>query len=443
MNSQATETKNFNNENVSVEAIVAPGCHVQLNVTVHPKLVTKSHQEALHRVRKEVSLPGFRKGKAPDSLIITHYSKAIDGEWRDILLNNAFQEAMTLSSFAPVKASAKSIKSQIKELKSPKEEAVLSYEFESLPETPSIDIAKLHVNKPAPTEVTEDYIDKKIEEIRVSFATWEDVQGRPVQENDFVRLDISEIKDGQEQPDFTNERFQVTSVKMAPWLKSLVIGLNIGDSKEGMSSPDEAFLREEDRAAFKPSLFKVTVNSIENAILPELGEDFAKRLGVSTMDEVRSAIRRQLENAAYNEAVQKQQKELEDLLAETYSFELPKSLLEHDAQMLTSQERQNLSRKNLSKEEYELKSAQIEEKARSETKRRLTLYYLLRKYNAEHKINVSNEDLNLELNKILQQFPKEMLPQIAKSLNDEIYAAILSEVVVRKGLEHLVQNLHA
>lgn len=423
MNSQAEEIKKFDNDNISVEAHLEPGCQVKLDVLVHKEFVTKSYQDALHRVRKEVSLPGFRKGKAPDSLIITHYAKAIDNEWRDVLLNNAFQEVIKLTPYAPLKANAKSIKSHLKEIKSAKEEARLSYEFEYAPEAPSIDLSKISISKPKEISIGDDQIDAKIEEARLSLATWEDVLDRTVEEEDFVRLDLAEIKEGEEIPDFTDQRFQVTPSKMAPWLRTLVVGMRVGESKEGMSSPDEAFLEEEDKSKFQPSLFKVTVNKIEKPILPDLDEAFAKRVGVNSMEEVKTAIRRQLEHHARSEQNQKLLKEIEDHLTREYSFDLPKSLIEKDSKMLAEQDEEG-----------------AEKKSRLQAKNRLTLYYLLRKYNAEHNISVTNEDLNLELNKLLQQFPKEMLPQIAKSLNEEIYTAILSEVVVRKGLEDLLKK---
>ncbi|MDR3624754.1 MAG: trigger factor [Chlamydiales bacterium] len=441
MNSQAPETKQFENSNVKIEAIIEPGCQVKLSVHVNKEFVSKSYQEALHRVKKEISLPGFRKGKAPDTLIITHYSKAVDNEWRDVLLNNTFHESLQITSYAPLKASAKSIKSHIKELKSSKDEASISYEFESVPVAPSIDHASLSLQDMPLEKIEKDAVHERIEEARLSLATWEDVQDRCVQEEDFVRLDLSEIKDGQEHPDFTDQRFQVTEKKMAPWLQALVIGMNSGDSKEGMSSPEEAFIDEEAKAAFKSSLFKVTVNKIEKPVLADLDDAFAKRLGVQTMDDVHHAIKQQLEHSAKTEQRHKQQKALEETLVSTYSFDLPKSLLEHDSNMLAQQEMNRLKQEGLSSDELSQKSTEIKEKALQDTKNRLMLYYLLRKYNAEHHVNVTNEDLNFELNKILQQFPKEMLPQIAKSLNEEIYTAILAEVVVKKGLEHLLTHL--
>jgi hypothetical protein len=65
----------------------------------------------------------------------------------------------------------------------------------------------------------------------------------------------------------------------------------------------------------------------------------------------------------------------------------------------------------------------------------------MRQFNEEHKIQVSNDDLNREVTKLLQQFPQEMLPQIAKALNDDFYTAVLSEITVRKGLDHLLKKI--
>jgi trigger factor len=437
LSSPESEVKNFENENISVNVTVRPGCHVKFECTAKAPFVKQAYQEGLNRVRKEVSIPGFRKGKAPDSILVKNYNKAVDGEWKDALLNAAFNQSIVLSSRSPLKAATRSIKSSIKSVTDTSTDAHLEFEFESVPVAPSIDISLINFNPIDAKAVTDEDVNEKIDQARLSLAQWEDITDRVAAADDFVRLDLEEIKDGQAHQDFTNERFQITPKKMSPWLRELVIGLKVGQSKEGLSQPDEALdLDEESKKQFKPALFKVTLKAIEKPNTPSLDEEFAKRVGVTTVEEVKNAIRKQLERMYLQEKYEKEIKQLEETLTSIYSFDLPYTLVKKDSDTAV---KDHLSK--LSPEEIESKRVSIEENAKKSAIKHLTLYYLMCQFNDDNKIRVTNDDLNREVSKLLQQFPQEMLPQIAKSLNDEFYTAVLFEVTVRKGLEHLLKKI--
>ncbi len=433
----SSQVKKFDNANISLTATIEPACQVKFECITFPPFVKKAYEEGLDRVRKEVSIPGFRKGKAPDSILIKNYAKAVDGEWKDALLNSAFHEAIVLSSLAPLKATSKSIKSSIKEISGSNNEATLTFEFESVPLAPSIDASLLQINTVPLKEVTQEAIDEKIEQTRLSLATWEEIENRGAESGDYVRLDLEEVKNDQLIPNFKNERFQIVDKKMSEWLRELVIGLKAGDSKEGISRPDEALdLDEEEKKQFAAANFKVTLIAIEKPTLPGLDEEFAKRLGVSTIDEVKTAISKNLSRLYQAEKFEKEIEQLQEILISTYSFELPQTLVQKDTQNVVQNQ---LSR--LNPEDAESQRSEIEANAKKAAIKHLTLYYLMRQFNQEHNIQVSNDDLNREVTKLLQQFPQEMLPQIAKALNDDFYTAVLSEITVRKGLDHLLKKI--
>jgi trigger factor len=83
----------FQNENMTVDLKRDPGCLIRLDISLSPLATQAAYQKALKTVNKEVSIPGFRKGKAPQTLILKNYSQHVDREWRELLLNTAFGEA--------------------------------------------------------------------------------------------------------------------------------------------------------------------------------------------------------------------------------------------------------------------------------------------------------------------------------------------------------------
>ena len=106
--------QHFENEFLTIDLVDEPGCVLKLDVIATPKTIAEAHKQAMTAVRKEVSLPGFRKGRVPEGLLNTHFAKAIEQEWKDHTLNISFQKALELTEKKPIKASADKIKSQIK-----------------------------------------------------------------------------------------------------------------------------------------------------------------------------------------------------------------------------------------------------------------------------------------------------------------------------------------
>src|SRR3989339_858183 len=89
-------------DNVKVVVSQEPGCHITFHLTVPPQVAQAGYNKAIRAVNKEVSLPGFRKGKAPEKLVIQHYSKYVDREWRTLVMDTAFREAVELTQIRPL-----------------------------------------------------------------------------------------------------------------------------------------------------------------------------------------------------------------------------------------------------------------------------------------------------------------------------------------------------
>ena len=180
-------------------------------------------------------------------------------------------------------------------------------------------------------EVNEDKIDETIRQVQLFFATWEHVHDRPVQEGDFVLLDVDVIEDTPPTPLFSNTRFEVTEKSMAQWMRELVIGKNAGDSIEGTSVPDED-ASEEDKEELKPKKVRVTIKSIDTATLPTLDDDFVKKLGVSTVEEMKTNVTNLLNKQADAHVLEAQREQVSEFLLSQYPFDLPATLIEKETQ---------------------------------------------------------------------------------------------------------------
>ena len=98
----STSNQEVSNDNIKVVVTKTPGCRVTFDITVAPTGTQSAYTKAVRSVNKEVSLPGFRKGKAPEKLVIQHYGKHVDREWRNMVLNYAFEQAIELTKLSPL-----------------------------------------------------------------------------------------------------------------------------------------------------------------------------------------------------------------------------------------------------------------------------------------------------------------------------------------------------
>src|SRR5258708_5551673 len=91
------EAHEFSNNSVHVTVHPKPKCRIELEVEAKPSLVQAAHKKAIRSLAKEVSLPGFRKGKAPDEMILKKYPRDLDKAWQEMIADVAFRESINLA----------------------------------------------------------------------------------------------------------------------------------------------------------------------------------------------------------------------------------------------------------------------------------------------------------------------------------------------------------
>lgn len=321
----STETTEHTSDHYVVRVEREPGCLVTFSITVSPQAAKKEHEQVLKEMNKQVSLPGFRKGRAPKELIVRHYGQYIEKDWKEALLQNSFREAMYLANVFPL--SEKSVRKADIVSCSLQEGCKLTVKFEAMPDVPEVDLAQLLLEQVDVEPVTEKKIEQIIEDIRYRFAEWEKVEGRPVEEGDFVDLDIEDL----DQPGnfiCRDTRLEVAKGKIGKWLLDLLIGMNIGESREAQSTLNE----ELGDVEFKSTRCRVTVKGIFKSILPNLDEAFAEKAGVKSVEELRSKVTEDLATLHKKQAEEKRREHLKARILATHSFDVPASLIDAEAQ---------------------------------------------------------------------------------------------------------------
>ena len=132
----SVSSRDFSNDLFSINIEETAGCVVSAKVQANPLVTQKCHKEALKTVKKNIVLPGFRKGKAPDNIIEARYSSHVENELRQLLLRASFEALSQLCDRKPL--SPKAVRSSTVDSCSAVSGGTVSFLYEAFPVIPSL-----------------------------------------------------------------------------------------------------------------------------------------------------------------------------------------------------------------------------------------------------------------------------------------------------------------
>jgi trigger factor len=389
VSNQETEdgVQTVSNDNLSVQVTRKPYCEIKFDIRVQPTAVEAAYQKAIKAINKEANIPGFRKDKAPANIILEKYGSSVQKEFVDIVLQTGFSEAIQLTHFHPLKDG--NIKRPVVHECSREKGAHFILEFEARPNIPAIQPEDLQLKKITPVSITDEDRQNALQQVLLQFTTYDPIEGRPAQEDDFVDLDVTVLEEPPRQI-ITNQRTQINQMGLPNWMRQKVIGLKAGESAEGHTeqNPDAPV------SDFQSVPFRVTVNAIWQGHSPAIDDELAKKVGLQTIDELHQKVNERLENEVRDEVYKQQIKELEQQLVEKYPFDLPQSYIDANKQSRLDNYFKQLESRN---QEYSQQNhAQIEQMIEQSTIHHLQLFFLMRKLASDHQIEVDNDDISQE-----------------------------------------------
>jgi trigger factor len=384
---------------------------MELTVEVEADLMESNKRRAARQIAKRGKIPGFRPGKAPYEVILRHYGEAaIVEQAMDLLVDEIYPKVLEEAEIQP--AAAGSLE-KIEELDPPK----LIFKVPLAPEIDLGDYRSLRLpykySAPGKTE-----LDEALKEMQRMYATTETVE-RPVEIGDYVLVDV---KGERAKPKEEEDRAAALSRNGY----ALVVREEAKDdewpypgfSKElvGMS-PDEAktvkhkFPKDDIDESLQGETvnFEVTVKTVRSMTLPELDDDFAKTTGqYETLDELKEALKTDLEERARAEYDDEYFVELIDKIKAGATIKYPPQVVEHEAEHVIDDLRQRLAQQGLDLDTY-FKMRQttqgqfMEEEAKPVAIKRLERSLILDQLAHEEKIEVDEGSLQNEFGQTLTE----------------------------------------
>src|SRR4051794_22211244 len=271
-----------------------PESRARIDVEVPPGDVDRQMQRAARVLAREMRLPGFRKGKAPPSLVIQRLGRGavLEQAMRDGMVE-WYERAMIDSGVSPVGAPDIEVTSVPES-----ESAPLGFRVEVgvRPAAQLGDYKGLEVGRPDP-EVPEDVIDRELERMREAFAKLEPVE-RAAQEGDVLLVDFQGTIEGEpfEGGEAHDYLLELGEGRLLEGFEEQLTGAEAGDEKQVEVSFPQDYRAE--HLAGRDAVFAVSVKEVREKVLPELDDDFAGEASeFDTLEELREDIRAKLAEA--------------------------------------------------------------------------------------------------------------------------------------------------
>jgi len=444
---QAIETQEFKNDTVAVKVARQPGCKLHMEIAITPTAVQACYAKALKNVRNEVSIPGFRKGKAPEATVLKNFAAPIEKEWRELVLKTAFYEAVSLTRLEPL-TNQSITRSSLKKC-SKEEGAEAHFDYETHPHIPDVNVKDLHVELAEAKKVPESMVDAEIEKERLRLAQSEEVSDPEytVKAGDFVEVDL-DVLENPARNVFQGRLFHVSKEHMPDWAFDAVIGLKTNESKEVMVAPESAdphhVHTDECNHDTTPKQCRILIATIKRGALPEVDATFAKKVGFDSVEELRAKVRAGLEKYQENMAADISRSTVANKLLETYAIELPDQLVRAEIQTRLPHVRQYFEQKEGALPEGVAKTSdeEIKQQVLSISYAYLCCLFLTKKIAIQNglKYDVNYNDLMNEL--MQEQFtPVEHRVIFQGMQPEEVRARLEIRLTIRKTLDWVISQL--
>lgn len=390
----------------------------ELEIEISAEDFEAAIEKAYLKARKNIAMPGFRKGKAPRKLIEKEYGEQVFFEDAVNLLytpvvNGAVEESgLELVTRPEVEVTEISKENGVK----------LKATCITKPEVEVKDYKGIEVEKVV-NPVTDEDINKQLDALREKNVTVETVDDRAAENGDDVVIDFEGFKDdvafeGGKAEDFT---LSLGSGQFIPGFEDQIVGHNAGEDFDiNVTFPDEYQVKE---LAGAPAVFKIKLKSISKKVMPELDDDMVKdSTEFDTVDEYKADVKKKLEEANEKHADSEVEAKIFDKVIENMTAEIPQVMFDNRVNEMISELEQRLAPQGISLDLYMQYTGQTidtvkkayAEQAEKQVKLRLALEKIAKLENIE----VTEDELKAEFDKLAEAYKLDV-DQIKQFIHDD------------------------
>lgn len=411
-----------------------------LTITVPAEEFDNALDQAFNKVKKDIQVPGFRKGKIPRQMFDKRFGvEALYQDALDIILPTAYGKAVEETGIKPVDQP----QVDVKEIEQGKD-LVLTAEVTVEPE---VELGKYKglEGKEIDAEVTEEDVNEQIEALLAQYTELV-VKDGEVAEGDVANIDFKGFVDGEafEGGEAEGHDLEIGSGTFIPGFEEQLVGLKAGDEKDVKVTFPEEYQAEELQG--KEATFEVKVNEVKEKETSEFNDDFVKEElegfdDAETAEDVKAKITEDLKEYKEQEKDFELRESLVVQASENAKMEIPEAMVESEQQRMLQEYEQRLAQQGLNLELFEQISGQSKEDLLEQMKddafKRVRTGLTLQAISDAENIEASEEDIDNELQKLAEQF--QMAKEDIKNVLGDL-TVIENDIRNQKAIEFLVDN---
>ncbi len=295
--------------------------------------------QEVKRIAPQIRMPGFRPGKVPPNLIRKMHGDNLRGEALQGAVQDSVQKLLAEQNIRP----ALQPQVELNEGYEPGTDAEVKVSLEALPDVPAPKIDNISLER-LTVDADESAVDEQIKQLASSSKRWEDAPAKhAAKDGDLVVMDFEGKVDGEAFEGGKGEDMEVElgSGRLIPGFEEQLVGVKTGDARDlNVTFPDDYPVAD---LAGKAAVFSVTVKGVKTAGETALDDEFAKTLGLQSIDQLKGIIRDQQTQELNQLTRTHMKRQLLDQLAERHDFEVPVSMVEAEHENILNQLRHEAS----------------------------------------------------------------------------------------------------
>ncbi len=424
---------------MSLKSVKEAEANVQeLTVVIDGETFKKATVKVYNKQKKDIAIPGFRKGKVPMQMVERMYGK---GVFYEDALNDLFPEAVEAAlAESGIKAVSSAYDANVIEIGENGVE--FTVKFATKPDADVGEYKGLSAEKAA-VEATEEEINHEIDHLREQTSRLVDVDDRAAKDGDIANINFEGFVDGVAFDGGKAEEYDLVlgSGSFIPGFEDQIIGKTVGEEFDVNVTFPAEYTPE---LASKEAVFKCKLNKLSYKELPEVDDEFAKDLGeYDTVAELKEGIKKDILERKQQNADDAFENALREKLVENLKADIPAIMIDEAAQQNKDSFIQRFESQGISYEQYLAYTGMdekiLDEQIRAEAEKQVKLRLALEKIAELENIEVTEEDINAELDKIATTYGID-LETVKKIAPEE---SLRADVSVQKAMKVVVDNAKA
>lgn len=415
-----------------------PGRQIALTIELDPETVNSAMDRAYRQMVNQVNVPGFRRGRAPRYILESYVGKDMLTE-RAVrnILPDSVQEAIKDQDITAMDVGDVEIVSM-----DPVQVRVIVVQP---PKVELGDYSTIRVEKET-QEINESDIEEVLKELRREGAPWnEPAEPRPIKKDDMVYVNLEAFTTQGPLEAATRENFP-TIVGLAragvpEVVNSALEGMNVGDEKDVTDTLPDDYPTEELRGL--DATYHVTVLSMKEQELPEIDEEFAKKVGYDTVEELRTAVETNLKRRSEETTESKQIDTIIEQLVAASDVDVPDLMVNEEVDAMLKNLEERLKQSRVTARQYftynGTSEAEWRENNRERARERVIRTQVLSEFARREGLSVDDSEIDEEVNTILSRFEGQELEDAQKVLGEHDARHDLEDRIFQKKIvERLV-----